>query len=113
VGQRESCCESPEAIAKIWSAAASLLCVVRYLVLSSLRYASKECRDRFTKDLEEANASAIELAVTARFAEFEQAQDGEHPAIVWLWRSPWDQFTPSPGGPTPKRPSCGRTHRRP
>jgi len=35
-----------------------------------------------------------EAAAEQRFAEFEQAWGGRYPAIIRLWRSSWEQFTP-------------------
>jgi putative transposase len=92
-----ACCDGlkglPEAIAEIWPAAAVQLCVV-HLARASLRYASKKYWAQISKDLREIYTAPTEAAAAARFAGFEQAWGGKYPAIIRLWRSAWEQFTP-------------------
>jgi putative transposase len=83
----------PEAIAEIWPQATVQLCVV-HLVRASLRYASKKYWSQISKDLREIYTAPTEAAAEQRFAGFEQAWGERYPAIIRLWRSSWQQFTP-------------------
>ncbi|MBA0126734.1 IS256 family transposase [Haloechinothrix sp. YIM 98757] len=91
------CCDGlkglPEAIAEVWPLATVQECVV-HLVRSSLRYASKKHWGPITKALRTVYTAPTLEAAEARFAEFEQAWGGTYPAIIRLWRSSWEQFTP-------------------
>jgi transposase-like protein len=69
------------------------LCVV-HLARASLRYASKKYWGPISKDLREIYTAPSEAAAVARFAEFEEAWGQQYPAIIRLWRSAWEQFTP-------------------
>ena len=91
------CCDGlkglPEAIGEIWPQATVQLCVV-HLVRASLRYASKKYWGQISKDLRQIYTAPTEAAAAARFAEFEQAWGERYPAVIRLWRSAWEQFTP-------------------
>jgi transposase-like protein len=67
---------------------------VVHLVRSSLRYAAKGHWSQITKHLREIYTAPTVDAAEARFADFEQAWGGKYPAIIRLWRSAWEQFTP-------------------
>jgi putative transposase len=88
----------PDAIAEIWLQATVQLCVV-HLARASLRYASKKYWSQISKDLREIYTAPSEAAAITRFAEFEEAWGQQYPAIIRLWRSAWEQFTPFPGVP--------------
>ncbi len=83
----------PEAIAEIWPQATVQLCVV-HLARASLRYASKKYWSQISKDLREIYTAPTVTAAAQRFAEFEQAWGGQYPAIIRLWKTSWEQFTP-------------------
>ena len=83
----------PDAIAEIWPQATVQLCVV-HLARASLRYASKKYWSQISKDLREIYTAPSEAAAITRFAEFEEAWGQQYPAIIRLWRSAWEQFTP-------------------
>jgi putative transposase len=83
----------PEAIAEIWPLATVQSCVV-HLVRSTLRYASKAHWSPITKALRTVYTAATIEAATARFAEFEHDWGQRYPAIIRLWRTSWEQFTP-------------------
>ena len=91
------CCDGlkglPEAIGEIWPQATVQLCVV-HLVRASLRYASKKYWGQISKDLRQIYTAPTEAAAAARFAEFEQTWGERCPAVIRLWRSAWEQFTP-------------------
>lgn len=83
----------PDAITEIWPAATVQLCVV-HLVRASLRYASKKYWSQLAKDLRQIYTAPTEAAAEQRFTEFEAAWGERYPAIIRLWRSCWEQFTP-------------------
>jgi transposase-like protein len=83
----------PEAIGEIWPQATVQLCVV-HLVRASLRYASRKYWSQLSKELRQIYTAPTEAAAAERFAEFETAWGGHYPAIIRLWRSSWEQFTP-------------------
>ncbi|EQD84112.1 hypothetical protein GCM10009533_64320 [Saccharopolyspora spinosporotrichia] len=92
-----ACCDGlkglPEAITEVWPLATVQECVV-HLVRSSLRYASRAHWSAITKALRTVYTAATAEAAEARFAEFEQDWGRKYPAIIRLWRSSWEQFTP-------------------
>ncbi|MEW2386719.1 IS256 family transposase, partial [Micromonospora sp. NPDC047707] len=83
----------PDAIGEIWPLATVQLCVV-HLVRASLRYASKAHWSQITKALRQIYTAPTVEAAEQRFAEFDQAWGTKYPAIIQLWRSAWEQFTP-------------------
>jgi len=91
------CCDGlkglPEAIAEVWPQATVQECVV-HLVRSSLRYASRKHWGSITKALRTIYTAPTIDAAEARFAEFEESWGHLYPAIIRLWRSSWEQFTP-------------------
>ena len=92
----------PEAITEIWPQATVQLCVV-HMVRASLRYASKKYWSQLAKDLRAIYTAPAEAAATEPFAEFEAAWGAQYPAIIRLWRSNWEQFTPFLAFPAPIR----------
>jgi len=83
----------PEAIGEIWPQATVQACVV-HLVRASLRYASRKYWSQLAKDLRQIYTAPTEVAAEQRFAEFEDTWGQQYPAIIRLWRSSWEQFTP-------------------
>ena len=65
-----------------------------HLARASLRYASKKYWAQISKDLREIYTSPTAAAAEQRFAEFEQAWGSQYPAIIRLWKTSWEQFTP-------------------
>jgi transposase-like protein len=59
-----------------------------------LRYASKKYWRQLAKDLRGILTTPTEAAAEQRFAESGQVWGGRYPAIIRLWRSSWEQFTP-------------------
>ncbi|MEV0409200.1 IS256 family transposase [Actinoallomurus sp. NPDC050550] len=92
-----ACCDGlkglPEAINQIWPQTTVQQCVV-HLVRSSLRYAAKGHWSQITKHLREIYTAPTVDAAETRFADFEAAWGDRYPAIIRLWRSAWEQFTP-------------------
>jgi transposase-like protein len=83
----------PEAIGEVWPLATVQSCVV-HLVRATLRYASKAHWSAITKALRTVYTAPTTDAAEARFAEFETEWGDRYPAIIRLWRSSWEQFTP-------------------
>jgi putative transposase len=83
----------PEAIGEVWPLATVQSCVV-HLVRATLRYASKAHWSAITKALRTVYTAPTADAAEARFAEFETEWGDRYPAIIRLWRSSWEQFTP-------------------
>jgi transposase-like protein len=83
----------PDAITEIWPRATVQLCVV-HLVRASLRYASRKDWSAITKALRVVYTAPTVEAAGDRFADFEEAWGLQYPAIIKLWRSAWEQFTP-------------------
>ena len=65
-----------------------------HLARASLRYASKKYWSQISRDLREIYTAPSEAAAITRFAEFEETWGQQYPAIIRLWRSAWEQFTP-------------------
>lgn len=83
----------PEAIAEVWPLATVQGCVV-HLVRSTLRYASRAHWSAITKALRTVYTAPTVEAAEARFDEFADEWGEKYPAIIRLWRSSWEQFTP-------------------
>lgn len=83
----------PEAISEVWPLATVHGCVV-HLVRATLRYASKAHWSAITKALRTVYTAPTVDAAEARFGEFEADWGERYPAIIRLWRSSWEQFTP-------------------
>jgi putative transposase len=83
----------PEAIAEVWPLATVQGCVV-HLVRNTLRYASRAHWSAITKALRTVYTAPTVEAAEARFAEFVDEWGDRYPAIIRLWRSSWEQFTP-------------------
>ncbi|WBB65211.1 IS256 family transposase [Micromonospora sp. WMMD812] len=83
----------PDAIGEIWPLATVQLCVV-HLVRARLRYASKAHWSQITKALRQVYTAPTVEAAEQRFAEFDHVWGTKYPAIIRLWRSAWEQFTP-------------------
>ncbi|SFT09522.1 Transposase (or an inactivated derivative) [Saccharopolyspora flava] len=92
-----ACCDGlkglPEAINEVWPLATVQECVV-HLVRASLRYAARSHWGAITKALRTVYTAPTVEAAQDRFDEFEQTWGAKYPAIIRLWRSSWEQFTP-------------------
>ena len=83
----------PDAIAALWPAATVQLCVV-HLVRASLRYASRKYWGQITRQLKAMYTAATVDAAEEYFAEFSAEWEDTYPAMIRMWRSSWEQFTP-------------------
>jgi putative transposase len=91
------CCDGltglPDAISVTWPAAVVQTCVV-HLIRASLRYASRKDWTPLTQGLRPIYTAADEAAAAAALDAFADRWERRYPAIVRLWRSHWEQFTP-------------------
>jgi putative transposase len=91
------CCDGltglPDAIGVTWPAAVVQTCVV-HLIRASLRYASKKDWTPLTQGLRPIYTAADQTAASAALEAFAERWSGRYPAIVRLWRTHWEQFTP-------------------
>jgi putative transposase len=91
------CCDGltglPDAIGVTWPAAVVQTCVV-HLIRASLRYASKRDWTPLTQSLRPIYTAVDETAAGAALDAFAERWERRYPAIVRLWRSHWEQFTP-------------------
>jgi transposase-like protein len=91
------CCDGltgrPDAISVTWPAAVVQTCVV-HLIRASLRYASRKDWTPLTQGLRPIYTAADETAAAAALDAFAERWDRRYPAIVRLWRTHWEQFTP-------------------
>lgn len=83
----------PDAITALWPRSEVQLCVV-HLLRASLRYASKKYWSAITKRLKLIyTAPNLEVA-EAEFTDFCAEWEDKYPAMIRLWRTSWEQFTP-------------------
>lgn len=91
------CCDGlkglPEAIRVVWEQAIVQTCVV-HLLRNTYRYASKSDWDKIAKAIRPVYQAATVDAAEARFQEFTDTWGMKYPAVIRLWRSAWDEFTP-------------------
>ena len=91
------CCDGltglPDAIGVTWPQAVVQTCVV-HLIRASLRYASKRDWTPLTQSLRPIYTAVDETAAAAALETFAELWGRRYPAIVRLWRSSWEQFTP-------------------
>ena len=91
------CCDGlkglPEAIEATWPQASVQTCVV-HLIRASLRYCSWKDRKQVARDLKPIYTAINQEAAQEALDTFELEHGDRHPAIVALWRSSWERFTP-------------------
>lgn len=83
----------PDAITALWPLAEVQLCV-GHLVRASLRYASKKYWSAITKQLKLIYTAPSQEVAEAEFADFCTEWEDKYPAMIRLWRTSWEQFTP-------------------
>ncbi|TCP47207.1 mutator family transposase, partial [Tamaricihabitans halophyticus] len=83
----------PEALNTLWPAADVQLCVV-HLVRASLRYASKKYWGQIAKSLKGIYTAPTLDAAQALFGEFAHEWEERYPAMIRMWRTNWENFTP-------------------
>jgi len=91
------CCDGltgfGDAIEEVWPQATVQTCVV-HLIRNSVRYASWKHRKTIVKLLRPVyQAATVEAAATA-LNQFEADWGDQYPAVVQLWRTNWERFTP-------------------
>jgi transposase-like protein len=83
----------PEAVETVWPQTIVQTCVV-HLLRNSFRYAARQDWGKIAGLLKPVYTAPTEEAALDRFAEFADAWDRKYPAIVKLWESAWEEFTP-------------------
>lgn len=83
----------PEAIEAAWPRATVQTCVV-HLLRAAHRYASWKDRRQVSAELKGVYTAPTPEAARAALDAFESGIGSKYPAIVNLWRSRWEQFTP-------------------
>lgn len=83
----------PDAVETVWPRTIVQTCVV-HLLRNSFRHAARQDWDKIAKLLKPVYTSPTEEAALDRFAEFADAWGRKYPAIVKLWESAWEEFTP-------------------
>lgn len=91
------CCDGlkglPDAIEATWPAAVVQTCVV-HLIRASVRYCSWKDRKKITAALRPIYTAATVEAAADALDTFEIEHGDRYPAIVRLWRSSWERFSP-------------------
>lgn len=91
------CCDGlkglPEAIEATWPQASVQTCVV-HLIRASLRYCSWKDRKKITAALRPIYTAVNAEAAADAMDTFELEHGDRYPAIVALWRSSWERFSP-------------------
>ena len=91
------CCDGlkglPDAIEATWPQASVQTCVV-HLIRASIRYCSWKDRKVIVKALRPIYTAVNVEAASDAMDTFELEHGDRHPAIVALWRTSWERFTP-------------------
>lgn len=91
------CCDGltgfGDAIEEVWPQATVQTCVV-HLIRNSIRYASWKHRKVIVKELRPVYQAATVDAAAAALNQFEADWGDQYPAVVQLWRTNWERFTP-------------------
>lgn len=91
------CCDGlsgfGDAIEEVWPQATVQTCVV-HLIRNSIRYTSWKHRKTIVKELRPVYQAATPEAAAAALDAFEAEWGDQYPAVVQLWRSNWERFTP-------------------
>lgn len=83
----------PEAITTVWDKTTVQTCVI-HLLRNTFKYAGRQDWDKISRTIPPVYEAATVEAAEARFDEFAEQWGPKYPAIVKLWRSAWEQFTP-------------------
>jgi len=96
------CCDGlkglPEAVGEVWPKTTVQTCVV-HLMRGTFRYSSKAHWGALSAALKPVYQAPSLPAAEAAFDAFAQAWESKYPAVVKLWRSAWQEFTPFLGFP--------------
>lgn len=91
------CCDGlsglPDAIEAVWADAIVQTCVV-HLVRASLRFVSYRDRKAITAGMKEIYRAANEQAARDALERLENQWGSRYPAMIAVWRTSWEQFTP-------------------
>jgi putative transposase len=82
-----------EAIEAVWPRCTHQTCVV-HLVRNSLRYSNRKDWQHITPGLRAIYTAPTVEAAQLRFDEFTDRWQAKYPAMIRLWQSAWEKFTP-------------------
>ncbi len=83
----------PEAINTVWPDTTVQTCVI-HLLQNTFNYTSKQPWEAIAKAIRPVYEAPTMDAAEARFGEFADTWGDRYPAIIRLWQSAWEQFTP-------------------
>lgn len=83
----------PDAIANVWPAAITQMCIV-HLLRNSFRYASRTDWAAIAADLKLVYTAASQSAALDALVAFSGEWQQRYPAIVKLWDNAWAEFVP-------------------
>jgi len=96
------CCDGlkglPDAVGEVWPQTTVQTCVV-HLMRGTFRYSSKQYWGQMAAALKPVYQAPSLPAAEAAFEAFAEAWGVKYPAVVKLWRSAWEEFTPFLGFP--------------
>jgi putative transposase len=83
----------PEVVANVWPQATIQTCII-HLIRNSFRLASRRYWDELKKDLRPIYTAVNAEAALVAFGELTERWEPRYPAIIRLWASAWEEFTP-------------------
>jgi len=91
------CCDGlkglPESVGEVWPLATVQTCVV-HLMRNTFKYTARQHWSQVSKALKNVYQAPGPEAAEEAFTEFEADWGARYPAVVRLWRSAWEEFTP-------------------
>ena len=88
----------PDAVGEVRPKTTVQTCVV-HLMRGTFRYSSKAHWGALSAALKPVYQASSQAAAEAAFEAFARDWEGRYPAVVKLWRSAWEEFTPFLGFP--------------
>ena len=91
------CCDGleglPESVGEVWPLATVQTCVV-HLMRNTFKYTARQYWGQVAKALKDVYQASNPDSALEAFAEFEAEWGERYPAVIRLWRTAWEQFTP-------------------
>jgi transposase-like protein len=83
----------PDAVRAVWERTTVQTCVI-HLLRNTFKYAARQDWDAIAKGIRPVYTAPTPQAADDRFEEFTGKWGGKYPAVIKLWRSAWEEFTP-------------------
>ncbi len=83
----------PDSVAAVWPDAIVQTCVI-HLLRNSFRLTSRKYWDQIARELKLVYTAASVAEARAQFQEFTTTWGDRYPALIHLWDSAWEEFTP-------------------